>query len=316
MKKYLLKRISHLLIVIIGASFLTFLMTYLAPSDPAEMKFAAYNVVPTDQMLEEAREEMGLDRPFIVQYADWLKDLLQGDLGYSYSRDMPVSDMIGNRIGMTVYLAVVSLTIIFVLSLILGILAALKKGSIIDLTISFLSAMSISVPSFWLGLILIYWFVVKLGMFKITELEAFKGVVLPAFTLAIPLVGRYAKQIRGAILDEINNEYVTGAKARGIKGHRILFNHIIPNTFFSIVTLFGMTIAALLGGTAIVESIFSWPGLGLMALEAITNRDYILLQSYVLLMSFIYVSINLVVDVAMHMIDPRIDLLSEGDANE
>lgn len=316
MKQFLYARFFQLLIVILGASLLTFAVTYLAPSDPAEMMFMSKDVVPTDAALEAVRVEMGLNRPFMVQYVDWLTNLCKGDLGYSYTMQMPVADMLGVRLIKTLELAIFAIVILFVMSIGLGILSAVKKHSIVDMTINCLSAISISIPSFWLGLILMYVFVVKLHIFKITSSEGFAAVVLPAVTLALPLVGRYTKQIRAAVLDEINSNYVVGAIARGVSRKRILIHHILPNTLLSITTLFGMTIAALLGGTAIVENIFSWPGLGTMALDAISYRDYTLLQAYVIFMCFIYVVINFIVDILTHLIDPRIEVFSKAVKNE
>ena len=316
MKKFLIARCVQLIIVMLGASFLTFSVAYLAPSDPAEMMYLSRDIVPSEEMLERTREEMGLNRPFLIQYGSWLVNLCKGDLGYSYTLDTPVSDMLGTRLLKTLELALVSIVILFVMSISLGVLSAVKKNTFVDYLINFLSAISISIPSFWLGLMLMYVFVVKIHLFKITTTDGFSAVILPAVTLALPLVGRYTKQIRGAVLDEINSNYVIGAIARGIDYRRILIRHVLPNTLLSITTLFGMTIAVLLGGTAIVENIFSWPGLGSMALNAISGRDYTLLQAYVIFMCFIYVMINFCVDVLTHLLDPRIELFSKEVGHE
>ncbi|MBN2897805.1 MAG: ABC transporter permease [Clostridia bacterium] len=316
MKKYLYARIFQLFVVMLGASLLTFSVTYLAPSDPAEMMFMSKDVIPTAEALNTAREAMGLNKPFIMQYMDWLLGICKGDLGYSYTMQMPVADMLGMRLVKTLELSLFAIAILFALSIVLGVISAVKKNSFADILINVFSAVSISIPSFWLGLIMMFVFVVKLHIFKITSSEGFSAMVLPAVTLAFPLVGRYTKQIRGAVLDEINSNYVVGAVARGVNRKRILFFHILPNTLLSITTLFGMTVAALLGGTAIVENIFSWPGLGTMALDAITYRDYTLLQAYVILMCFIYVGINFIVDVLTHIIDPRIEMFGKEVQSE
>lgn len=296
----------------LGASFLTFAITFIAPSDPAEMMYSARDVVPTTEMLEQAREEMGLNDPFLIQYGRWLVDIAKGDLGYSYSLRTDVSDLLPQKLGMTVYLASVAVGILFVSSFILGVISAIYKNKPIDHIIKILSILSISIPSFWLGLILIYNFVVKIHLFKITDSSLPSSVILPALTLAIPLIGRYTIQIRAEVLDELGSNYVMGARTRGIKELRIIWSHVIPNTLVNIITLFGMTIAFLLGGTAIVEIIFSWPGLGSMALEAINQRDYVLLQAYVLFMALIYVGMNFIVDVVTQIIDPRVDIFGGG----
>ncbi len=314
MKKFLAKRTLQLIIVMLGATFLTFAITFIAPSDPAEMMYSARDIVPTAEMLEQTREEMGLNDPFLVQYGRWLIDVARGDLGYSYSLRTDVSDIISQKLGMTVYLASVAIAILFAFSFIFGVIAAINKNKPIDHIIKSLSMLSISIPSFWLGLLLIYYFVVRIHLFKITDSSLPSSVVLPALTLAIPLIGRYAMQIRAEVLDELGSNYVMGARARGIKEMRIIWSHVIPNTLVNIITLFGMTIAFLLGGTAIVEIIFSWPGLGSMALEAISQRDYVLLQAYVLFMALIYVGMSFIVDVMTQIIDPRVNIFG-GDGH-
>lgn len=311
MKSYLFKRVLQLLIVILLASFLTFSLTYISPSDPAEMMLTSHDVIPTEELLEKTREEMGLNDPFIVQYGNWLKDLLTGDLGYSYSTRESVANVLSQRISMTVRLAIVALLFLIVFSLTLGILSAIKKNKLLDYIIRGISFVGISIPVFWLGLILIYIFVVKFHWFKLTDQYSPKSVILPALTLSITLIGRYIRQIRAAILEEYTKDYVIGARARGIREIEIIMKHILPNALLGVITLLGLSIALLLGGTVIVENIFSWPGLGSMALQAITYRDYPLLQSYVIFMALIYVSINFIVDIITQALDPRVSLKGE-----
>ncbi len=308
MKSYLLKRMIQLMIVMFLASFLTFALTYMSPSDPAEMMLTSHDVIPTKEMLEKTREEMGLNDPFIVQYGNWLKNILAGDFGYSYSTKGAVSDILFQRIFMTVRLALVSLLTLLFFSLVLGILSAIQKNKLLDCIIGIISFVEISIPSFWLGLILIYVFSVKFHWFNITDNNSPESVILPAMTLSIPLMGRYIRQIRAAILEQYSQDYVVGARARGIKESEIIIKHILPNALMGIITLLGLSTAMLLGGTVIVESIFSWPGLGSMALDAITYRDYPLLQSYVIFMALIYVSINFIVDIITQALDPRVNL--------
>lgn len=312
MKYYVFKRFLQLIIVMLLASIITFGLTFLSPSDPAEMMLTSHDVIPTEETLEKIREEMGLKDPFIVQYGNWLSNLLTGDFGYSYSTRGPVTDVLGQRVYMTVKLAAVALFILIVVSLTFGIVSALKKNNWMDIIIRVVSLVSISVPSFWLGLLLIYFFVVKLNWFKITDPTASASVILPAFTLSIPLIGRYTRQIRVAILEQYSADYVIGARARGVKESKILFKHVLPNALVGIITLLGLSVAVLLGGTVIVESVFAWPGLGSMALEAITYRDYPLLQAYVIFMVFIYVTINFIVDIVTQALNPRVEIRGEG----
>lgn len=293
-------------------SFITFGLTYLSPGDPAELMLTSRDVIPTEEMLEKAREEMGLNDPFIIQYGKWLFNLLTGDFGYSFSTKGPVTEILGQKIIMTVKLAIVSLSFLVIVSLVLGIVSAIYQNKWIDIVIRLISLMGISIPSFWLGLILIYYFIVKLNWFKITEPTALSSVILPALTLSIPLIGKYTRQIRIAILEQYSADYVVGARARGVKESRILIRHVLPNSLLAIITLLGLTVATLLGGTIIVESVFAWPGLGSMALEAITYRDYPLLQAYVIFMVFIYVAANFLVDIVTQGINPRVQIREEG----
>lgn len=311
MKISVFKRFLQLLIVMLMTTFITFGLTYLSPSDPAEMMLTSKDVIPSEEMLEKTKEEMGLNEPFIVQYGDWLTNLLTGDLGYSYSTRGPVSDVLGQRVWMTVKLAAVALILLMIASLTLGIVSALYQNKWIDLFIRFLSLAGISIPSFWLGLLLIYFFVVKFNWFKITDPTSLHSVILPALTLSIPLIGRYTRQIRAAILEEYSADYVIGARARGVKESKILLKHILPNALLGLITLFGLSVATLLGGTVIVESVFAWPGLGSMVLEAITYRDYPLVQAYVIIMVFIYVTVNFLVDIVTQAINPMVQLRGE-----
>lgn len=312
MPTYLFNKLPQLIFVMFGTAFLTFALTYLSPGDPALMMFQAHNITPTPEALAEAREKMGLDRPFMVQFGRWLSQIVRGNLGTAYSTASPVADIIKRKFPMTLRLALTALVFLVSISLVLGIGSALYRNRLPDILIRAVAFCKISIPDFWLGLILIYLFVVKINWFKITDPHAPASVILPALTLAIPQIGRYTRQIRTAILEELGTNYVTGARARGIRERTIIFRHVLPNALASLLTLFGLSTAYLMGGTVIVESIFSWPGLGRMALDAITFRDYPLLQAYVLLMAFIYVAISFLVDLITQWIDPRAGHGEEG----
>lgn len=303
---YFIKKASQLITVLIVASFFTFAMSYFAPGDPAEMKLKAHDIIPTEARLNELRSEMGLDDSFFVQYTRWISGVLKGDLGESYISGEPVIVKVIPRLNLTLKLATFSFALLLTFSFSLGILSAIYKGSFVDYFIRFISFAAISMPSFWLGMLLIYYFSVKLQIFKITAEPSLSNMLLPALTLSIPLMGRYIRVIRTAILEEYSQNYVIGEKSRGGGKWSVLFKNILPNAIVSIITLLGLSAALLLGGTVIVESIFSWQGLGSMALEAITYRDYPVLQSYVLFMSVIYVLVNFTVDIVSQAVDPRL----------
>ncbi|MCE0494976.1 ABC transporter permease [Vibrio salinus] len=312
MRKAILKKLTELVLVILAATFLTFFLTWLSPGDPAEIYFEFRGISPTPEMLAAMQAKMGLTDPFIVQYWHWLEGILTLDPGVSLRTGEPVSDMIQHRFLMTFRLSVVAVGLMLVFSFGLAILASLKESKPTDYIIRLFSFVCVSVPDFWLGLILILNFIVYFHWFKLTDPSAPGSVILPALTLAIPLIGRYSRQIQAMISEEMTKDYVIGARARGCKEGAIIVFHILPTILGGLITLFGLSCALLLGGTVIVESIFSWPGLGSMAIDAITHRDYPVLQAYVLIMVFIYVSINFIADLIAEAFDPRLALTGGG----
>ncbi len=300
--------LTQSLFVMVFATFFTFGLMYLSPSDPAEMMFQSRNIIPSEGALEHAREQMGLNDPFVFQYVNWLKNLFHGDFGYSYISGNKVEDLFLQKLPYTIQLAGISLSILVLFSFVFGLLAALFKDGFTDWLIRILSLFSLSLPSFWLGLLLLYFFSIKLHLFPINSCASFKGVVLPAATLSLPLIGRYTRQIRTAFLEEMSSNYVVGLVSRRTRYLKIFLSHVLPNSMKGVIALLGLSLAGLLGGTVIVETIFSWPGIGSMAMEAITNRDYQVLQAYVLFMSVIYISMSFIVELIAGLVDPRFNL--------
>lgn len=308
MKKIILNRIIQLFFVLLGVSFLTFIVAHATPSDPAEMKYAVLGIIPDEELLEQTREEMGLNDPILVQYGRWLKNVLQGDLGESTKYGEPVFSQMIRKLPMTIKLALISGLVMILLSFPLGVYTAVKKNKFSDYLIRFLSFIGMSMPNFWLALILMYVFSVKLGWFNVISKDNYKDMVLPVTTLVISLVSTYVRQVRAAILEELNSDYVVGARARGIPERTILFKHVMANALLPIITLMGLSIGNLLGGTAVIETIFSWRGIGDMVVEGIRVRDYHLIQGYVLWMAVIYVGVNLLVDIVQQVLDPQVRL--------
>lgn len=306
MVKFIAKRVVQLLFVLIGVTFLTFIITKATPSDAAEMKYISMGMMPSTELLEQTREEMGLNDPVLVQYKNWLVNILKGDFGTSSKYSEPVLVQLQKKLPMTLKLAGVSLCVIILIAFPLGILSAVKKNKIIDYIIRFFSFFGLSMPNFWLGLILMYIFSVKLGWFKVVSENNLAGMVLPVATLAIPMISNYVRQIRTAFLEELSSNYVVGARARGVPEIRIIFGHVLPNAIIPVVTLLGLSIGHLLGGAAIIETLFSWQGIGNMVVEAIRVRDYPLIQGYVIWMAVIYVVVNLLVDISYIILDPQI----------
>lgn len=305
-KRDMALRIGQMLIVLFGITFLTFLLTYLAPGDPAAAMYEAAGITPTPEQLENARIAMGLDKPFWVQYGTWLANALHGNLGVSFSRNLPVVEVLLTRLLPTVKMAVFSLLLMLVISLPLGILSAVWQDGPVDYMIRLLSFVGISMPGFWLGLLMIYFVCLKLRLLPVMNSGTdIKAMILPATTLAIAMSSKYTRQVRTAVLEELGQDYVVGARARGIKFPMILTRHVLPNAMLPLITMLGLSFGSLLGGTSIVEVIFSYPGLGNLAVSAVTARDYPMIQGFVLWIALIYMVVNLLVDISYNLIDPR-----------
>lgn len=307
--KKIIFRILQILIVLVGISFLTFLLTYLAPGDPAKNMLTSSGVMPTPDVVEALRDQMGYNDPFFVQYFRWLGNALHGDFGISFSMNQPVVDLLLARLWPTLKLALLSLVLMLVIAVPLGMLSAVKQNSWIDNLVRGLSFLGVSVPNFWVGLLLMLLFCVQLRILPvISSGDSFVSMILPAVTLAIAMSAKYTRQVRTAILEELNQDYVTGARARGISEKKILWTNVLPNAFFPLVTMLGLSFGSLLGGTAVVEVIFSYPGLGSLAVSAIKANDYNLIQGYVLWVALIYMAVNLIVDISYNFFDPRMRL--------
>ena len=308
-KKQILKRLLQIVIVLLVISFITFGLTYISPGDPVRNMYTATGVMPTEEMIEETREELGLNDPFIVQYTRWLSNCLHGDFGKSYSLNKPVTELLAARLWPTLKLTLMSMFLMLIISIPLGVISAIYKDKWIDYLVRGITFLGCAMPNFWVGLLLMLAFCVYFNIFPvISSAGDFKSLFLPALTLAIAMSSKYTRQVRTAILDELNQDYVIGAQARGIKKSRIIWRNVFPNSLLPLITMFGLSIGSLLGGTSVVEVIFSYPGLGNLAVSAITSSDYNLIQGYVIWLALIYMIINLIVDASYVYIDPRMRL--------
>lgn len=306
-KENLGRRLLQIVIVLFGISFFTFGLTYLSPGDPAEIMLTECGNIPTPELLEQTRAELGLDKPFLVQYGNWLKGVLTGDMGKSYSMKVPVVEKLVSCFFPTLKLALASLLIMILFSIPLGILSAVYHNRWPDYLVRGLTFFGVSVPNFWIGLILLSIFGVQLRWVTVSGGSTdFKSLVLPAVTLAIAMSAKYTRQVRIAVLEELQQDYVTGARMRGLSEKKILWKHVLPNATLPLVTLLGLSLGSLLGGMAVVEIIYNWPGLGSMAVKAISCRDYPLVQGYVLWIALLYMGINLLVDLSYERLDPRL----------
>ena len=307
-KKQLLYRGGQIILVLLGISFVSFSLVMLAPGDIVRQMIAGNEDIMVSQTeIEALRKELGLDKPFIFQYLDWLGRALQGNLGFSYMVKKPVLEELLLRLPATIYLSLASLLFMLFISVPAGIYSAVKKDSLFDNCVRGLTFIGISIPGFWLGLMLLWLFGLKLNLLPIVGGEvSLENIILPAVTLGIAMASKYTRQVRAAVLEELNQDYVTGARARGMSEKHILWKEVLPNALLPLITLLGLSLGNLLGGAAVVEMVFSWPGLGRLAIEAITYRDFQLLQGVVIWIALMYMLINLLVDISYNYLDPRL----------
>ena len=305
MAKQILKRILGLALILLVLSFLVFGIMYLAPGDPAEKRLTSQGVVVTKEILQAERERLGLLRPFIVRYADWLKNVLRGDFGVSFKDDLPVAPKLIKGLKNTIWLALSSLFLALIISFPLGILSAVKKGKLVDHIARLFSFIGNSLPNFLISVLLMYLLCIQIKVFPVIADGSVKGLMLPALSLAIPMAGRFTRQIRSELIDQLGEEYVVGMKLRRVKGRFILINNVLRNSLGHILTIIGLQIGTLMGGSVVIESIFRWPGIGKLVMDSITARDYPVIMGFVLIMGTIYVVINLIVDIIYRLLDPR-----------
>lgn len=309
MKKYVVRRLLQLIPILLAITFLSFGMMRLAGSDTVLQKMENTGAVVSQEVIDAARAELGLDKPFLTQYFVWLSNLLRGDMGRSYVSGREVFSYFISKLPATLLLTVVSILLTIVISIPLGVLAAVKQNRFTDYLIRICSFLGNSMPNFFVALLLMYLFAIRLGWFPvIADSVSLQSVALPAVTLAIAMSAKYLRQVRATILDELSKEYVAGAKARGVRFSVTMWKSVLKASLVTIITLLTLSIGSLLGGTAIVESIFMWDGVGKMAVDAINMRDYPIIQAYVMWMAIIYVLVNLLTDLSYRVLDPRIRL--------
>lgn len=304
-------RFLALVPVLLAITFVTFALLRLAGGDVVTQKMENTGQVLSPEVVAEARRELGLDRPFLVQYARWLAGILQGDMGKSYVSGLDVFDTFVSKLPATLLLAGAAVGLTALVSVPLGTLAAMRRGGVVDRAVRLLSFVGNSAPNFFVALLLMYVFAIRLELLPVLSREpSLRGAILPALTLAIAMSAKYVRQVRAAVLDELQKPYVEGARARGVPEWRTMLFGVLRASGVTIVTLLALSIGSLLGGAAIVETIFMWDGVGRLAVEAIRMRDYPIILAYVMWMSVIYVTVNFLADLTYRKLDPRIR--SEG----
>ncbi|MDX8291812.1 nickel ABC transporter permease [Metabacillus indicus] len=300
------QRVIQLVLVIFILSVFTFGLMKLAPGDPVMLILNADEMMVTDADQAELRKELGFDQPLYVQYGKWMFGLLQLDLGKSYMSGNPVWDELMKRLPITLELAGGALLVMAAIALPLGIAAGRFPGKWPDHLSRVLALIGASIPSFWLGLMLIYVFAFKLQLLPSNGFGEWSQSILPSFALGFSLAAVYARLLRSGLMESYSEDYVRAARARGVKEWRILWIHAIRAALLPVMTVLGLSMGSLLGGAVVIEILFSWPGLGSMAVDAIFARDYPVIQGYVLLTGVFVVAMNLLSDLSYFLIDPRI----------
>lgn len=301
-----MKRLFAIIPIFLFATLLTFLFIHLSPVDPAEAYLAAAHIQPTAEMLEQKRQEFGLDQPLFVQYIQSLVKICQLDFGISYLSNKPVWQEVVYRMPATVQLAFTSIFLAVFVSVPIGFLAAVKRNGVIDQFSRILAFLGASIPQFWLGYLLIYLFSVKFDLFPVEGTGTWLHFILPSVTLALPLIAIYTRLLRISVLENLQDFYVLYARTRGIHERAIMVKHVLKIAILPMITGIGMNFGKLLTGTIIVESVFSWPGFGRYFIEAIFNRDIPVIQCYVFLAACLFILCNLIVDIVQMYMDPRI----------
>ena len=303
MRRYVLRRIGLLVPVVLGVVTMVFLIVHLIPGDPVEIMLGEQALAVDKEAL---RHEMGLDKPLHLQYVAFLKGLVRGDLGQSLHTKQPVLTSIARRLPATIELAAAAMAVALLLAIPLGLLAAYKKDSLVDQGSMLFALLGISMPNFWLGPLLIIVFSLKLGWFPVSGRGSLAHVVLPAITLGTAMAAILTRMTRASMLDVIQSDYITTARAKGVRESLVVLKHAFRNALIPVVTIVGLQIGGLLAGSIITETIFAWPGIGRLTIQAINARDYPLVQGCVLIIALGYVLVNFATDLLYGLIDPRI----------
>lgn len=306
MGKYALNKAAHLLLVLVGVSILTFALTTWIQGNPADIVLGQTGIEPTHEEIALMEKRLGIDQSILVQYFAWVRDVLELDFGSSYITRKPVIEELAYRLPPTVTLTFVSFFLMLLLAVPIGILTVMKKDTWLDHGISAVTFTFMGIPGFVLGLVLAYFISVRLQLLPMVGNQTTAHWILPVVTLALPMACRYIRLIKANMLEVLDEDYIFLLRTKGLRESVIMFSNALKNAFIPIVNLMGISFGNLLGGSVIVESIFSWPGLGNYLMFSINNRDYPVILAYVLLMAAVFVIINFIVDMIVCLLDPRI----------
>lgn len=306
MGSYIMKRLFMSIPLLLIISFVTFILINLSPLDPAEVVLQAQGVPQiTDELITKTKEELGLDKPFFTRYIHWLVACLQLDFGKSYVTGQPVWSLIGPAFLNTVKLTLVSVAVIIVLSILLGVVCAMKEGKMIDKSVRSVSFFLTAMPSYWLAGMMIWYFSVKLDLLPTSGMDSYKSYVLPVAVIAISYAGIYFRIVRSSVISNLHEDYVLYGRACGLPERKITM-HIVRNSLQVAISVFCMAIPIILGSTVVVENIFAWPGLGNLSVKSILSRDFPMIQAYVLVVAVAFVLFNTISDVINAAVNPRL----------
>lgn len=306
MRRSIIRRVLQFIPVLLGITFLAFLLIYLSPSDPVSVRMSAGGISVSPEIMESMRRSMGLDRPLLVQYGDWMWNILHGNMGKSYITDADVLDQILKALPYTLKMAGASLLLTLCISIPVGILTAAMQNSKFDYVVRVMAFVGNALPNFIIALCLMFIFSYRLGWIPVLATTKPIGLILPALTLALVMSSRYIRQIRAAMLDELGKGYVVGLRSRGLSETTILYKNVLKNIMVTVITLTGISLGSLLGGTVIVETVFTWPGLGSLIMEGISQRDYPVVQAVIVWMASAFMVVNLLTDISYTVFNPKI----------
>ena len=306
MRRSIIRRVLQFIPVLLGITFLAFLLIYLSPSDPVSVRMSAGGISVSPEIMESMRRSMGLDRPLLIQYGDWLWNILHGNMGKSYITDADVLDQILKALPYTLKMAGASLLLTLCISIPVGILTAAMQNSKFDYVVRVIAFVGNAIPNIIIALCLMFIFSYRLGWIPVLATTKPIGLILPALTLALVMSSRYIRQIRAAMLDELGKGYVVGLRSRGLSETTILYKNVLKNIMVTVITLTGISLGSLLGGTVIVETVFTWPGLGNLIMEGISQRDHPVVQAVIVWMASAFMVVNLLTDISYTVFNPKI----------
>lgn len=309
MAKYIVKRLILIIPILLGISIILFTIMNLTPGDPAQMLIGD---TYTEDALAQLRSELGLDKPFLVRYANYMLDALRGDFGISYRTRNPVFQEVFSRFPHTVAITFLSIMIQLIVGIIVGIVAAVKQYSVLDTVSQSITMVLASVPDFWIGLMLLLLFSVKLGLLPLSGIENWTGYILPAVAVALPYMANLIRLTRSTMLDVMRMDYIQTAQAKGVPKKKIIFKHALKNALLPVVTIAGVNISWMLGGTIVIEQVFNIPGIGSLMIQSIRNKDTPVVMATVMFIAVLSCLINLATDLIYAAIDPRVKAQIKG----